>query len=1171
MKKLITTLIYTVIVGLATAQMAVWQHRSAERQPLTENTQRIRPEIKTPIIATQTNPMGVSAAAEGEGITIYAYSQNTDDYLLNGPVKFNSSNPSDMTRIATNEDEITAGAYGEDAYYVMCKYQYFYPGGLYKVDLESGELTLVASYIENYNVRMAVDMSYDYTSQTMYMIYPSDNDSYLTAFGSVNLETGEQTFINAEMDRYVRAMAIDQDGTIYGIDENGMLITIDKATGVCTDIVSLNCTPFYRQSMEFDRRTGDLYWAYSDTYSYGTLKKVDVSTGVVTTLGKIGSDGDEQVLGLYIPYSQCEPGAPAKVDGFSIAPNDKGELNATLSWTCPSSTFEGETLSSISKVELYRQGELITTLTDAQPGKQMTYTDNVTESGTYTYKVVCHNENGQGVSATISSFVGRDLPSAVKITSVKRIGQDAISLTWESSETGINNGYLDKESIRYKVTRISDNKVMAEGLTATTYTDNTITELNRYRYEIEVSNADGIGGVTTTGYIVNGPARELPLNADFSNEEEAGLWSVGDANGDGVFFFWSYNRYEERGYYYYQTEWDYNANDWLLSPLTKFEAGKNYKAIVHARPANDYNPEKMEYYLVKDYNLSTAIKISDTFNVVGEYDELINDVHIEEYRADFSGIEAGEYSMAIRCVSDIEESYWLALADVEVAENHDGHIRGDVWDDEENPVEGVLIQVDGTDFYTYTDSRGQFEIKNILQGDYTVTCSKLGYFSETIDVTVTELQTKTIELDVKKRKEFAVRGTVNDEYGQPLDNTSISITGYNTYSATTDENGKFSIDGVYEDPNAYTVTASKPFFEDTPTEALVSTKNLDLSIVVKDQILPPALTIATTNENQSVASIEWAKPGYSANVKKHSEDGEYTFGTSEGDETTLIGIVYDQPVIIDELTWCLFADYESINVVILALDKDGNCTDKILYKDDDALSNNYNYTTYTLSSSVYAPYGCFIGLSCDYGYLGLLTTYTTDEYPFVMKYNAFLEDYTQSLEFGYAEDLGVDYQENFCLSFKGKLLADENAPATLFNVYRLDANGNATMLNADALDALTFNDTSWQEVPNGTYRYAVTAKYNNGKESEQAVSAELAKTNSGIDNVASEGIMISVVNSMLTVSQKAELIQVYAPDGKQMISATDTSSISVASLSKGIYLVRVVTEGKNITKKINIK
>ena len=1155
-KKFTLFALFTLVVTVAVAGVAGWQRLSTEKtepQVLTAKT-HIAERISR--VGSESRPMNtwqsinpVVQYSEQNGIEIYGFSCNDVDYTQNGLVKFNSSSPAQMSRDNIVSDDVTAGAFGGDAYYVMRTFQYFYPGALCTVDLTTGQLTEVASYVENAKVRQAIEMSYDVTTETMYMIFGSDEDSYSTAFGTVNLTTGEQTVINPNLNRYVRAMAVNKDGVVYAIDQDGYLLTIDKKDGKCTEVFNLKCTPFYRQTMEFDRNTGDLYWAYRDAYQYSVLKKVDINTGTVQNLGVIG-DGNECVLGMYIPYALCADGAPAKVSNFSITADAMGELSATLSWTCPSLTYSGAELNSIDKMEIYRDGALIQTLTDAQPGKAMTYIDTPSASGVYTYTVVAHNNEGEGVATNYSLFIGRDLPSAVRITSVNRIGTTGIALQWEAPTTGINNGYLDTKSIRYKVTRISDYKVMAEDITETSFTDNSITQLNRYRYQIDVYNADGQGGSTMTGYIVNGPARSLPLNADFNDTDEASLWSVGDANADGVFWFWQFNSYENRGYYYYQTEWEQDANDWLLSPLTTFESGKTYKIEVTAKPSSTSSPEKIEFYLVKNYDLSTAIKVGETIDVIGKEDSK-GEVMLSKYRATIDNVESGDYSVAVRCVSSAWDGYWLALASVTAAENMDGNIRGDVWDDNEEPVEGVTVSLQGTDFSTVTDSRGQFEIKNVPEGTYTVLCSKLGYHDSTKQVSVTMLEATNLELDIVRRKEFNVSGKVTNEYGKPLANAFVNLTGYNNYSGITDAEGCFSFDGVYENDKSYSLVATKDFYNEAKKSTFVSTSDVIKDLSLSDQIIAPAMATAEISDDLRSAEVAWTKQGYDATIAHYSQYGSYTFGTEEGDASTLVGVICHSPVILESIDWVTYCDSQTINVVVLALDENGNATDQVLYIDENAYNEMYDKTIYTFDAPIFAPNGCFIGISIDKGNVSVLTAENTAEKPFIEGVNAYIESYTTDTTLNLVEELGDDYRENFFIGYQGKILADNEAPNTLFNLYRIDANNKATKISSKSAD-LSFSDTEWAMLQLGDYTYAVEAVYDNGKVSARTLAATLSQT-VGIES--------------LVADKHVTAVEIYATNGVKLLSTDDLTSIS---LPAGVYIARILVNNCWTTRKLII-
>lgn len=1170
-KKTITLLVLLMFVIAMSATAKQWQQEKKQTESLLKNEYAIDINKKSLEVFPNWKTTCVNPVAKYEGasnLKMYGFSENDLDYTQNGLITFNSKTPQTITRVANVDYNVTAGAFAGDAYYAMCTYQYFYPGGIYTIDLETGERTEVVSYVENESVRQAVEMSYDYTTETMYMLYASDYDAYSTAFASVDLKTGVQTVINPNMKRYVRAMAVDKDGVVYGIDQSGYLIIIDKETGECSEEAEVYQIPFYRQSMEFDRASGDLYWAYRDSWTNSTLKKVDVTTGNVTDLGKIG-DGNELVVGLYIPYAPCADGAPAKVSDLLLVPGAEGALSAKLSWKCPIMTYSGDELTSIDKVEVLRNDVVVYSFTDGiEPGEIMSFEDVVDANGSYSYKVIAYNEEGAGMSANISAFVGKDVPSAVEITSVKREGRNAITLYWDAPAIGANGGYIDLSSLKYNVYRINDNKLLAEDITETQFTDNTIVKLDSYRYAIEVSNAEGTGGTTTTGYIVNGPARTLPMMSDFADEEEAYLWSVGDANADGVYFFWQYNSYQERGFYYYETQYGRNANDWLISPVIEFESGKAYKAIVTACSSSPDSSEQIEYYLVKDYNISTAIKISDTIEVVAQTDEYGN-VLLSEYRVNFDNIESGEYSFAIRCVSSNAYGRYICISDVEVAENKDGNIRGDVWDDNEEPVEGVLVTVDGTDYYTLTDERGQFEIKNVLEGDYSITCSKLGYKDGNTNVSVEALKTTTVELDVVKRKEFTLSGTAKDEYGNTLKDVSVLVSGYNEYSTVTDKSGVFKIEGVYESETPYTVQGVKNFYDESLVDVEISTTNANVDLVLNDSLLPPGYAFADINEDATAAVVEWSKPGYEAKIGYYSEYGSYTFGAEDGDKTTLIGVVCYDPILLETFSWCAYNDMESANVVVLALDENGSATDNVLYIDEDAASIPYNYTTYNFSESVYAPNGCFIGLSIDEGNLSVLTTVATEDRPFIEKYNAYIEDYTKSQELNFVESLGKDYCENYCMDFSGIVLAGENAPSTTFNVYRINSSDAQKLLTAVSLEELTFNDTEWPIVENGTYTYAVEAVYKNGKKSAWTMTSQLTQKDSGVEGMEIDSIYI--VDDMLHLPSQVEALAIYSADGHKMIEASEVSLISVATLDCGVYIVVYQKNDKQFSAKFMIK
>lgn len=98
---------------------------------------------------------------------------------------------------------------------------------------------------------------------------------------------------------------------------------------------------------------------------------------------------------VYYLGMKSEKPVPAAVTDLVALSDPNDGLSVSLSWTYPSLTNSGAALGSITSAELYRNGEVIKTFTDARPGSFTAYLDDEIESaGAYRYKVIVYNENG---------------------------------------------------------------------------------------------------------------------------------------------------------------------------------------------------------------------------------------------------------------------------------------------------------------------------------------------------------------------------------------------------------------------------------------------------------------------------------------------------------------------------------------------------------------------------------------------------------------------------------------------------------------------------------------------------------------------------------------------------------------------------------------------------------
>ncbi len=146
------------------------------------------------------------------------------------------------------------------------------------------------------------------------------------------------------------------------------------------------------------------------------------------------------------------PDCPAPVTDFTVTPGYSGALSATISFTTPAVTVGGNELSELTKVELLRGTDVIHTWTAPAVNTNLTYTDNLTESGDYTYTVIAYSSVGSSTEVTESVFVGLDYPESVTgVTAFETDNVGEVTVTWNPVTTMANGAPLDASMIRYQL------------------------------------------------------------------------------------------------------------------------------------------------------------------------------------------------------------------------------------------------------------------------------------------------------------------------------------------------------------------------------------------------------------------------------------------------------------------------------------------------------------------------------------------------------------------------------------------------------------------------------------------------------------------------------------------------------------------------------------------------
>jgi hypothetical protein len=169
------------------------------------------------------------------------------------------------------------------------------PYTIYEVDTATGNLTAVGAPLNLKSGHMPIDMEWDHTTNTMYMV--SANSSLTeTQFYSMYWPTKTLTWIGSPVTTpaAIIAGAFNANGTYFGIDmASDALWKINKNTGIWTQVGLVGYTVNYGQDAGFDRSDfSKMLWAACG----GTVGfyEVDTATGAINLIGAF--PGYTQVL-----------------------------------------------------------------------------------------------------------------------------------------------------------------------------------------------------------------------------------------------------------------------------------------------------------------------------------------------------------------------------------------------------------------------------------------------------------------------------------------------------------------------------------------------------------------------------------------------------------------------------------------------------------------------------------------------------------------------------------------------------------------------------------------------------------------------------------------------------------------------------------------------------------
>ena len=199
-----------------------------------------------------------------------------------------------------------------------------------------------------------------------------------------------------------------------------------------------------------DQRYFHFNWGWSGSYNnYYQIDALNTGNGHFNSSQRVVFD--------MVPDYIYEAMVPA-IQTLEAVTADAITKTVQIGWTVPAQSESGADLTSIQRIELKRNGTVIQTFNNPQPGADITFEDQVPEYGCYEYSIAGFNNDFQGKAFKTIVLVGPNC-------SWKFVCQTTNFQGWNNGKLQVvgSNGVVFKEITMTGSTPLSDKFQMPEG------------------------------------------------------------------------------------------------------------------------------------------------------------------------------------------------------------------------------------------------------------------------------------------------------------------------------------------------------------------------------------------------------------------------------------------------------------------------------------------------------------------------------------------------------------------------------------------------------------------------------------------------------------------------------------------------------------------------------------
>ncbi len=145
--------------------------------------------------------------------------------------------------------------------------------------------------------------------------------------------------------------------------------------------------------------------------------------------------------------------APAAITDLVATADATGAHKATFTFTVPSKNVAGTDAGEVTKIEIYRDDELIKTVTEGiETGKTISIVDDTDPSaGSHVYVIKCYNSYGDGPETKTTVFIGFAAPNNVAQVTMTEPRDGHVVATWTPVTTDVNGTALSEDNVTYNV------------------------------------------------------------------------------------------------------------------------------------------------------------------------------------------------------------------------------------------------------------------------------------------------------------------------------------------------------------------------------------------------------------------------------------------------------------------------------------------------------------------------------------------------------------------------------------------------------------------------------------------------------------------------------------------------------------------------------------------------